>query len=297
MFFFLKLVFFNHSIPNTPEFIEAFKKHADFVEIKQLQCYPNFIDKSNTQKLFIFNDDFQNVYKINPLFHHLHFEYLCYNECFFENMDKYEHIAVFDQDESVIPRRIEKFTKLNLNQSIDQNDFTDSKCSKSNLITNYFNDLNRELASTGKYNQLNFTHDYLTYHFLMALFVKHHVMEMVFIELDKYLKTNDKFLKYSFNVTDPNDTNFRGKQGISFNVLIYSEEEYAYAKQLNNFYLSKVKPFLEKNEKKLSSLPEAFSRFYFLNGPTTGWMCGKTIHNTQMSHWVSNHYPEGNNFL
>ncbi len=292
-----KLVFFNHSIPNTPEFNDAFKKHADFVEIKQLQCYPNFIDRNNSHKLFIRNNDFKDVYKINPLFHHLHFEYLCYNECFFENMDKFEHIAVFDQDESVIPRRIEKLTRLGINQSIDKQDYINNKCSKSNMITSYFTDLNSQLDSTGKYKHLNFTHGDLSYHFLMGLFVKHHVMDTVFNELEKYFKTNEKFTKYSFNITDPNDFNFRGKKGVSFNVLISSDEEYTYAKQLSSLYSTKVKPFILKNEKELNSMPEAFNRFYFLNGPTTGWMCGKTIHNTQMSHWVSNHYPEGNNFL
>ena len=115
-------------------------------------------------------------------------------------MDKYEHIAVHDQDESVIPRRIEKLTRLSINQSIDEQDYNSEKCSKSNMITSYFKDVNSQLDSTGKYKHLNFTHGDLSYHFLMGLFVKHHVMDMVFNELSHYLKTNEKFSKHSFNI-------------------------------------------------------------------------------------------------
>lgn len=36
----------NNSIPNTEDFNRIFKKHADFIEISQLKCLPNFLPNS-----------------------------------------------------------------------------------------------------------------------------------------------------------------------------------------------------------------------------------------------------------
>lgn len=36
----------NNSIPNTDDFNQIFKKHADFIEIHQLKCLPNFLPNS-----------------------------------------------------------------------------------------------------------------------------------------------------------------------------------------------------------------------------------------------------------
>jgi hypothetical protein len=294
-----KLVFYNNSIPNMKWLNDVFQKNADFIEIKQLQCYPNFEDKNNSMKLFIRNSDFKNVYKIDPLFHHLHFEFLCYNECFFENMNKYEHIAVHDQDESIIPRRFNKFSKLTPNTQFDLNDFNNDKCSSPFEIKDYFKSINNVLKTGGQHAHLDFSSNgTLSYHFLMTLFVGHHLMEQIFTRLEQYLETNKQFKdSVFFNITDPNDRNFRGKQSVSFNVYIQNEKDYEYAKRLNELYKLKLKPFLENNLNVLKELPEPFSRLFFINGPTTSWMCGKTVHHSHMSHWVSNHYPEGNNFL
>ena len=131
----------------------------------------------------------------------------------------------------------------------------------------------------------------------MTLFLKNSVVDDIFTKLDDYLKLNDKLTIHSFNITDLNDHNQRGEVGVSFNLLISNEAEYLYANFLNQFYHKEVKPFLIKNKQVFDMLPEVFSRFYLVNNDTTSWMCGKTVHNTQLSHWVSNHYPEGNNFL
>jgi len=298
-----KLVFYNNSIPNLKWLNDAFRKHSDFIEIKQLQCYPNFEDKDNANKLFIKNSDFKEIYKINPLFHHLHFEYLCYNECFFENKDKYEHIAVHDQDESIIPRRLDKFKVLNPNTKFDLEDFnenTNDKCENKIEIKDYFKNINNQLKLGGKHKSLDFSSSgTLTYHFLMTLFIGHHLMEQIFDRLNEYFEENKQFKeKVSFNITDPNDFNFRGKPSVSFNVYIENENDFEYAQRLFKFYKVKLQPFLKLNLNVFKELPEPFSRLFFINGPRTSWMCGKTVHNTHMSEWVSNHYPEAkkNNF-
>ena len=293
-----KLVFYNHSIPNTPELKEAFERNSDFIEIKQLQCYPNFIDVNNTNKLFITNDDFKNVYKIDPLFYHLHLEFLCYNECFFENIDKYDYIAVYDQDESVIPRNLKKFTKLNIDTHVTRNDYTNAKCSSSSQhITSYFNELKYRLNLTGRYKDLDFKNGNYSFHFLMTLYIKDYTIINLFNELDLYFRNNSDFNdKYSFELTDPNDINQHGKKGVSFNVLIEDKKQHLYAKSIYDLYKKEIEPFMKRNQKIINKMPEVFSRLFLVGNETTSWMCGKTIHHTQNPLWVSNHYPEGNNF-
>lgn len=293
-----KLVFYNHSIPNSKYLNDLFRKHSDFIEIKQLQCYPNFEVENNSQRLFIKNSDFKDVFKIDPLYHHAHYEFLCFNECYFENMDKYVHIAVHDQDESILPRRIEKFKVINPNTKFNSDDFNTNNCSKSFHMSDYFKHINNKLKTNENYKNydLTSTNGTLTYHFLMTLYFGHDLMEQIFNKLNEYFKLNKQFKIIVLNITDPNDVNFYGRKPVSFNVSITSENDYEYAKRLNDLYVKKIKPFLERNRNVIKQLPEPFSRLFFVNGPTTTWMCGKTVHNTQMSVWVSTHYPEGNDF-
>jgi len=157
------------------------------------------------------------------------------------------------------------------------------------------------LDSTKKYEDLNLqTNKNITFHFLMALYVRNNLMSEFFNNLDNFIKstlkweTNSSFI---FSIEDKNDKNFRGQLGVKFNVLIKDSQDFLYAKNLNHLYSTEIKPFLNKNENLLKQLPEPFNRFYLLNGPTTSWMCGKTIHSTHSSVWVSTHYPEGNGFL
>ena len=156
------------------------------------------------------------------------------------------------------------------------------------------------MESTKNYEYLSLKTDKsVTFHFLMALYVKKNLIVELFKTLDSYFKSNIKRKSnesFIFSLEDKNDRNFRGGLGVKFNVLIEKNYDFEYAKNLNDLYSTEIKPFLDRNEKVLNELPEPFNRLYLLNGPTTSWMCGKTIHSSQSSHWVSTHYPEGNNF-
>ena len=283
-----RLVIYNNSIEGSDKFDRVFQQQRDFVEIIQYQCIPNFIDKDNTNKSFIrsFNE-FEAYYKREALYYHMHFEFITLNECYFENMDKYEYIAVYDQDESIIPRRIKNYMQLD-NKQIDLNVFgNDSQClDQSRSISSYMSYLKSEL------NMLNNTNT--TFHFNMGIYLNHELFEAV---IERFLNStnNQTGGNYSFNVDYPNDINFKGDRGLNFNVVVKNEAEHRYAKYLKEFYYEKIRPFLVSNN--LSALPSQFNRFFLLTGESTTWMCGKTIHNTRSSHWVSTHYPEGNNFL
>lgn len=293
-----KLVFFNHSIPNTPEIVDAFKRNADFIEIKQLQCYPNFMEENNTNRSFLRVHDFKNIFKVDPFWYHFHLESFCFNECLFDNIDKYVHIAVFDQDESILPRRIDKFAKISSDTYIRTGDFDKIKCSESSQwISSYFKELNHRLDSSANYDKshLKNVSDF-SYHFLMTLYLKHSTIRDLFNELNKYFKYSAKFNNsYSFELNDLNDVNQHGKKGVRFQVFIDNEGEHSYARALYDLYKKRVAPFLERNSKTFQDMPEVFSRLFLVGNRTTSWMCGKTIHNTQNVQFVSTHYPEGNN--
>lgn len=294
-----KLVVFNNSIPK--EFNEIFKQNLDFVEIVQFQCIPNFMD-DNVNKTFIKSFfEFQQIYNLDPLYFHTHFEFFTLNECYSQNMDQYTFISVNDQDESIIPRRINKYLNLKKEPLIDVQDLSrDSLCNdQSSNILNYLQNIKQQLSQVDQNNKdLKSQNSNLTFHFLMGLYLKHKVVDLIFNEINEFIKLDIKLNgSYSFSIEDKNDTNFRGTSGVKFNLIINNDKELKYAENLLFIYKSVIRPFLVKNKSILNKLPEPFNRFFFMNGPTTGWMCGKTIHHTQLSHWVSTHYPEGNNFL
>ncbi len=126
----------------------------------------------------------------------------------------------------------------------------------------------------------------LSYHFYMSFFVNYHLTDEIFFKLNEFLKVNKKFKQIvSFNVTDPND------DGLWFNILIQKETDYEYARKLTHLYLKQLKPFLDLNKNVIKQMPEPFSRLFFINGENAYKFCGKTVHNTQISDWVTTHYP------
>ena len=64
---------------------------------------PNFLDLNNTGRVYLRGlREIGGKYDVMLL--HGHFEHLAYNECYLDNIDKYEYIAVHDQDEIIVPR-------------------------------------------------------------------------------------------------------------------------------------------------------------------------------------------------
>jgi len=111
-----KIVIFNNSIEDTQRFRKIFSDHKDFIEVIPYQCLPNFYKKTQGSPKYIDFYYIQNELKWDPLYFHMHFERLTQNECYWENKDKYKNIAILDNDESVIPRVLEKhFSNDNTN--------------------------------------------------------------------------------------------------------------------------------------------------------------------------------------
>jgi hypothetical protein len=131
-----KLVIYNNSLPSQLD--KMFARYSNFIEVIQFQCIPNFMDDNNRAKPYIKSFyEFKNVYKTDPLYYHMHFEFFTLNECYLQNMDKYVHVTVIDQDESIVPRRLSKFKKLTNDLDVNLDDLKNDICSNSspNIVT------------------------------------------------------------------------------------------------------------------------------------------------------------------
>ncbi|CAF0749033.1 unnamed protein product [Brachionus calyciflorus] len=290
-----KLVFFNNSLPKEFDFLK--EKYSNFVDIIQYECIPNFIDPNNKSIPFLKSfKDLKTFYNIDPLYYHMHFEYLTQNECFLTYIDKYIQIAILDQDETVLQRKLSKSLHLNY-EHIGEDEFkNDQECSSQSLnIYDYLLQLKERVKKVKNLDYLKNTTD-ISYHFLMGLYIKFPLIEQLFAKLDNFTKTNKVYNNFSFYLEDENDFNFRGHKGVKFKVLIDSEKAFNYAINLQNIFNNSIKPFLVENKNLISEIPETFNRVFFVDGDTTSWMCGKSIHNSKNTHWVQTHYPDKTDF-
>lgn len=287
-----KLFFFNNSLPVEYDFIK--KKYSNFVESIDFNCIPNYIDPSNSNNSYFdsFNH-FKDIYNIDPLYYHMHFEFITQNECYLNNINKYRYVSILDQDEAILKRQIDEIqviNKTNFNTII----MNEKKCHNQKW-PEYFTDLKSRIAKSKDLGYIDPKVGGESYHFLMALYLNYRVVEKIFISLDKFL--NSTFLnEIRILIDDKKDYNFYGKKGVNFTILIRNKDEHDYAMNLNNFFKKEIGPYLNENKILFRNLPENFARFFFVNGDTTSWMCGKSFHFAKLSHWISTHYPEKNNF-
>ena len=104
-------------------------------------------------------------------------------------------------------------------------------------------------------------------------------------DVSNYVNSNITMNSYKIMITDDSSKK-------NFNITIKTQKEHLYAKYLYNLFTKIIKPFYKKNAKSLNQISESFNRLFFLIGPSTTWMCGKTIHNTLLTKTLSTHYPE-----
>jgi len=277
-----KIVMYNHSLGNNDEFNELFLKYKKFVQLNQLQCYPNLYGNSSEVKLKPFTnlDEIKSVYK-TPIWPGLHtlLEGYVFNECFTENRPKYKYIAIVDQDESIAPRSLLKNT-IDLFKS-DQ-DFK-------KLISNYecYNGKNQEARLDTYFKSvikdLNLTNQRASFHFKMSIHLKNKTTDIIFKELGLLLNGLDetKPINYSILIEDPKEVSEYGAQ-LKFYLSITNKEELDYAKRIYKFHVDLIEPIFKKNKQIIDQVAaEIFNRVYILFGKqSTDFLWGKTIHNT-----------------
>jgi hypothetical protein len=99
-----KIVLFNNSIANDLDSLFLNVNSKQFVQIVQMQCLPNFVNKKSTY--------LRHIGKSMTRSMRYPFDTLAVNECYYDNLDAYNHIAVMDIDELILPRKLNTMLPL-----------------------------------------------------------------------------------------------------------------------------------------------------------------------------------------
>lgn len=285
-----KIVIFNNSIENTPTSQQVFSNYKDFVQVVQYQCLPNFIHKKlkevESPKFIDFNY-IKNQLKFNPLALHIFFERMTQNECYWENKDKYKHIAVLDIDESVIPKILDnhfeaenlKKREVNLNKLIK----AENKCAKSSHdLQSYFiqlqNGLSKRFKSFFDRKIANRTDPVLSYHFHTAFYPQYELVDYITEQIAIQISSVNSSVNGSSIIRVPVH-HFQGFNvtwyKLNFTILISNSEELAYAKYLIELWKSVIKPFVRANKNAFDNL--TFSRLFFFEPTATPGKVGNKL--------------------
>ncbi len=293
-----KIVIFNNSLSEI--YGKLFDRHNDFVQVIQYQCIPNLFTHLYDKSYFKFHE----LDKLFPTFRsrdkdaiYRHYEYTSNNECYLLNKEKYKFIAVFDNDEYILPRFNNIFNIIKFkepNKMVERHN-----CYKINQFTPKL-----ELYLQYINNDLNLTQKN-TYFFQMNCQLKMQTMKIVFKELGKILDNyeikinsiNEQF-DFLINIKDLKDTDslefvqFGHKPYLDFNLTINNKEDFIYAKYLYDSYINLIEPFLEKNKFNLENVEETINRFYFILGDNLSYRNEmKTVHDTLKTTDLNWHLP------
>ena len=292
-----KVIFCNQSIPDTKGFRHLFETYKDFIELKQFRSIPNFSDSN--KKISPFQHNFltdyfqlspsQEVYDWNVD----GYDVLHTNECFLENADKYEHVTVVDIDETIMPRINSKFKKKSDTFEYVKQLNTDS-LRESIAIKKEMSSLSNTCSSRDQNkiidSYLSSIADKTNFHFSMAYYLKDVTVKMIFNAFEAYFKSNSSnSLRQAIEVIDITPkSKFHNPYNYTF--IIKNQDELIYAKNLLFIYRHFIEKFENKYTKQLSGLSEQFHRYFYISGPTTGWLCGKSIWHTDKTSEYSVHY-------
>ena len=286
LFGYQKLVLCNTTIPNTREYNALFAKHAQFVELSQLHYLPNIREEQQSN---LYDADFEalNVAE-RDLFKIFH-----YNQCFMNNVDKYERVLVQDVDELLIPRHNRLFRRdsdmytylsdLHLDTVHDRQGLlgalglAESSCLKSveslSPIDAFVEDI--ETMTNGSKRTL---------YFKMGHHLNDATLNAIIDGLAKYLNSSEfkemEASRSKHHVHDIGLLHADSSYGrFAFKIVMKSKRDILYAKNLVKLY-----------KLLLSSLSVGnFSRFVFINGEWTSRQDGKTMHDTSSSLALSIH--------
>ena len=225
---------------------------------------------------------------------------LVLGQCYLDNIDKYDYIGVFDNDETVLPKISDQFSSIA--KSIEQfksfkiddlNKFNDlifnDKCNhyKIDLIKNKNPNHIYPYLKNVEYNQ-NIKESSL--YFYQGYFFSYKLTERLFNYVTNYFvnsKFNDTQLKININ----HDEKFViTEYPINrCSLTIANREEYNYLMNLIQIVNSLIKPYLDKNREIINKFVDRYERFFVIlkNRDTLG----KTIHNTKSTFEFSLHEP------
>ena len=304
-FGYTKLVLCNNSFPDTGDYRRLFAKHADFVQVYQMNYYPNYEFNQTTLR----DDQHDYLRQFNQVHWYttIMFEVLMYNECYMRNMDVYKHISVQGADELIIPRTNRKLLRdadnfelisglelSNVNDKHALNKLLDIEAHCPVLGTSQTSlaapDIEAPVDSyLSRLEKVKNTKQ--PFHFRMATYLRDVSVDLILGEFERYL-ASETFRRLE-QANQPhlirlNDSSFKDYE---YNFVLKTRKDVNYARNIVKVYRLLVGEFKKTNAKALAKLSSnQYDRFVYLAGSLTGFACGKSIYNTDLTMSVQVHY-------
>ena len=270
-----RIILCNNSIPNNKKFNQLFNKYDKLVEIVQMNFLPSFFNNSmqfmrKNSEIKSYTNDYYGFRNI--------FEIFSYNECYLNNKNHYKYISVVDTDETIIPTKLKNEYSFISNLKLSKCD-DDLKCLKQTIkLCNSSKNLESYLKQIDKNNK--------SISFKMGYYLRDETIEKLFDSFEnvlknksiKIIKIKDYDLSYDYTFRISNQTDLQ-----------YLENLYKLYKILVKNKL--IKKELNGNQRK-KELDLYMNRVFYLAGDVTAASFGKTIHNTDYTLAVTNHYPQ-----
>ena len=292
----------NYKKVNRLDFADVINSYGDFIELEQLECIPDLTSPISSQARYF------NTFKMLKLNGHFNgfmvetINILVLSQCYLDNVDKYEYVGIFDNDETVLPKLSNHFSKVS--QSIEliksyhkenHTNFADyilnDKCnSLDTSLTKMINQKNNQIYSylknVEKTQQINETSMY----FKQAYFVSFQFVANVFDQISNYFASNllKNGHKHSITVIHEESIGQNESKLVNFTIEIANKKEYDYTTSLISIFNSIIRVYVDDNKDIIHKYADRYLRLFLLFSESS---LAKTIHNTRSTFEFTVHQP------
>ena len=285
-----KIVICNQSIEGSPNLNQVFADYKKLVQVTHLKCLPNFHNITQSK----FGKTFDDIRTKQKRFDQVanRFNFIVLNECYLNNIDKYDYIAVHDHDELIVPQVSEHANTLARNRAFIRNFNLESFNNEKKMIPdkcdglqkwNDSNKMSSYLKQLTEYNHLGLRPSSIM--FYQGQFLHATIIEAIFKEISNsrmqahWAPDRVDFVPITFRIDDLVYSQEMNKT-MNLTIIVNDQTELDYAMSLFKLYKIYVKPFFEKNKDVLANLTDGrFDRafvYLYNHDPYV-----KTIHNTE----------------
>jgi hypothetical protein len=289
-----KVFFCNNTIPNTKEFNEIVDANKDFIEISQLNYLPNFIETNRSAKVHTYLNYFEQMGSYFHVESDL-FNMMMTNECFLNNTDKYSHVSVFDNDESIMPRVNSKLRKTSDNFKFVSKLKFENKIVPEELIhldMSCSNDMENKLDSYFR----NFTTKASSFHFGMGFYLNDKQVKQIVEGIEAYFNKMSSLntdIVHKIFIYDQIPAS-KDHNVYNFTFVLKNQDEINYAINLCKIYRFLIGEFEKENSDELQKYSKRFHRFFYIGGSLSSFACGKSMYSTDVAFEFTVHYPDYN---
>ena len=277
-----KIILCNNSIPNDKNLELFLDERKNFIELVQMSYFPYFNNKTNRYfKRFNEIGKYINNLKLNTSFTRERnvYEIIQYNECFYENKNKYKQITIVDLDEVIMP-----FHRNISNQVKYFESFVD-QCDDINCL-NQRTDICKspEIENIDAYVKSIDTRQG-GFNFSPAYYLSHKTMETILGKLNIFIQnyTQNELIDKPILiiVNDPNCI-------LNFTFRFKSKDDIAYIKMIDKIFTILINDKnININSTGLTSI--FLNRFIYFASRNTFYTVFKSIHYTNNTLRVRNH--------